>query len=112
MAQIFKNLHISALLCEDGITNKTIPHADLPPFDPTKSCEIYTAESSSSLVITISAFCLFVYLFVYSFFKLLIHSLIQNILLDTQVCFRVPFVHTLCTSLEWLADNAEITSHP
>jgi hypothetical protein len=31
-------------------------------------------------------------------------------LLDTQVCFRVLPVCTLCTALAWPADNAKITS--
>jgi hypothetical protein len=30
---------------------------------------------------------------------------------DHQVRYRVPPVYTLCTTLEWPADNAEITSH-
>jgi hypothetical protein len=44
------------------------------------------------------------------------HSLISTktlLLLDTQVCLRVPPVCTLCTALEWpakLVNNAEITS--
>jgi hypothetical protein len=32
----------------------------------------------------------------------------KNLLLDTQVCFRVPLACTPCTALYWPADNDEV----
>jgi hypothetical protein len=81
-------------------------------FDPDKGMRdlVYTAEKGSSL-----AFQRF----------LAGHSLVDtktgyikelSIIIyclwlhDTQVCFRVPLVCAPCTALEWLANNAEITS--
>jgi hypothetical protein len=46
-----------------------------------------------------------------SFFSLSFTRRYISTLLDTHVCFRVPHVSIMCTSFEWPADDAEITSH-
>jgi hypothetical protein len=79
--------------------NKRNPHKDLLPFMVGQSHDRPTLLRVAAV----------------KYFNCILacHSLTDtNTLLDTQVCFRVALVSALCTALELLADNAEITSPP
>jgi hypothetical protein len=79
--------------------NKRNSHTDVPPFWPDKAMrDVHCWEWQQSSIL--------------AFLSLpLTHGHKKNMLLHTQVCFRVPPVYTVCTALSWPAEYAEVTLH-